>query len=37
MTVMIGCDELGEVSVVHPVAVGGEPRAQCPEEEQQDA
>ena len=37
MPVMVGRDELGEVAVIHPVTVGGKPRAQRPEDEQQEA
>ncbi len=35
--VMVGRDELDEVTVIYPMTVGRKPRAQRPEEEQQEA
>ena len=34
---MVGRDELGEVTVIYPMTVGRKPRAERPEEEQQEA
>jgi hypothetical protein len=37
MPVMIGRDEFGEVTVIHPMTVGRKPGAQRRQEDQQDA